>query len=123
VSVVEMRVLIAYEERHHLYSDAVEDLLRRRRPHISVINVPLEGLADQLERFAPHLVVCSESNTVDPSGMAAWIELSPEPAKPSKFCLDGEHSEASNPRLGELLEVVDEAKELIQMGKADLAGC
>jgi hypothetical protein len=93
---VEMRVLIAYEERHHLYSDALEDFMRRSRPHISVINVPLEGIADQLERFAPHLVVSSESNIVDPSGMAAWIELSPEPAEPSKFCLDGEHSEASN---------------------------
>src|SRR5918995_7404938 len=81
-----MRVLIAYEEQHHLYSDAVEDLLRRRRPHISVVDVPLEGLADQLERFAHHLVVCSESNRADPDGMAAWIEFSPEPAEPSKFC-------------------------------------
>jgi hypothetical protein len=32
VSVVEMRVLIAYEEHHHLYNDAVEDLLRRGLP-------------------------------------------------------------------------------------------
>ena len=118
-----MRILIAYEEQHHLYSDAVEDLLRRRRPHISVVNVPLEGLADQFERFAHHLVVCSESNRVDPGGMAAWIEFSPEPAEPSKFCLDGDHLEASNPRLPELLEVVDEAEELVQRGRADLAGC
>jgi hypothetical protein len=88
-----------------------------------VINVPLEGLADPLERFDPHLVVSSESNWVAPCSMAAWIELSAEPAEPSKFCLDGEHSEASNPSLGELLEVVDEAEELVQMGRADLAGC
>lgn len=39
------------------------------------------------------------------------------------FCLDGEHSEASNPRLAELLEVVDEAEELVQTGRGDLAGC
>ena len=120
---VEMRVLIAYEERHHLYSEAIEALLRWRRPHIAVINVPLEGLADQLELFVPHLVVCSESNTVDPGGMVAWIELSPEPAEPSKVCLDGEHSEVSNPGLCELLEVVDEAEELVQRGRAGLAGC
>jgi|SRR5215204_3549822 len=119
---VEMRVLIAYEERYHVYSDAIEDLLRRCRPHISVINVPLAELKDQLERFVPHLVVSSECNTVDPGGMAAWIELSPEPAEPSKFCLGGQHSEASNPRLAELLRVVDEAEELVQRG-ADRAGC
>lgn len=120
---VEMRILIAYEERHHIYSDAVEQLLRRCRPHISVLNVPLNELKDQLKHFDPCLVVCSESNTVDPGGIAAWIELSPEPAAPSKFCLDGEHSEASNPRLAELLTVVDEVEELVQTGRAGLAGC
>ena len=67
----EMRILIAYEERHNLYSDAVEDLLRRCRPHISVTYGPLEELEDQLERFVPHLVVCSESNTVSPGGVVA----------------------------------------------------
>jgi hypothetical protein len=118
-----MRVLIAYEERHHIYSETIEALLRWRRPHITVINVPLEGLADHLELFVPHLVVCSESNTVDPGGVAAWMELSADPAEPSKFCLAGEHSEVSNPGLAELLEVVDEAQELVQRGRAGLAGC
>jgi len=118
-----MRVLIAYEERYHIYSDAVEDLLRRCRPHISVMNVPLEELKAQLERFEPHLVVSSESNMVDPGGIAAWIELSPEPAELSKFCVGGQHSEASNPRLAGLLRVVDEAEELVQAGRAGLAGC
>ena len=78
---VEMRALIAYEERHHLYSNAVEDFLRRCRPHLSVMNVPLEELKEQLERFEPHLVVSSEPNTVDPGSLAAWIDLSPEPAE------------------------------------------
>jgi hypothetical protein len=121
--VVEVRVLIAYEKRHHLYGVAVEDFLKRRRPHMSVINVPLESLADRLERFVPHLVVCSEPNTVDPGGVAAWIELSPDPGEPSKFCLGGEHWEASNPRLAALLEVVDEAEELVKTRRASLAGC
>lgn len=39
------------------------------------------------------------------------------------LCLDGEHSEASNPSLGELLEVVDKWEELVQTGRADIAGC
>ena len=119
---VEMRVLIAYEECHHIYSDAVEDLLRRCRPYILVMNVPLEELEDQLERFVPHLVVCSESNTVAFGGVAAWIELSPEPTAPSKFCVGGQHSEAINPRLAELLVVVDEAEKLVRRG-TKLAGC
>ena len=83
-----MRVLITYEERHHLYSDAVEDLLRRCRPHILVMSVPLEELKAQLKRFVPHLVVCSECNTVDPGSVAAWIEFSPES---SEVCVDGRH--------------------------------
>jgi hypothetical protein len=119
----QMRVLIAYEERLHIYGVAIEDALRRCRPDISVMNVPLEDLKDQLERFAPHLVVCSGSNTIDPGGVAAWIELSPEPTEPSKFCINGEHSEASDPELDELLEAVDAAEELIRTGRDDLAGC
>jgi hypothetical protein len=117
-----MRVLIAYEERHHIYGDAVEDLLRRCRPHISVMNVPLEELEDQLLRFVRHLVVSSESNTVDPGGMAAWIELSPQPAEPSRACISGRHAEFGNPGLAMLLVVVDEAEELVQSG-AGLRGC
>jgi hypothetical protein len=66
--------------------------------------------------------VCSESNTANPGGIAAWIELSPEPDDLSRFCVDGQHSEASNPRLAELLEVVDEAEELVQKG-ANPMGC
>jgi hypothetical protein len=123
VNVVEMRVLIAYEERYHVYSDAIEDFLRRWHPHISVRNVPLEELKDKLKHFDAHLVVCSESNTLEPGGMTAWIQLSPDPAEPSKFCLDGEYSEASNPRLAELLTVVDEVEELVQTGRAGLVGC
>jgi hypothetical protein len=117
-----MRVLIAFEEPHYIYSEAVKEILRRHRPHISVVNVPLEALKDHIERFVPHLVVSSESNTVDPDGVAAWVKISPEPAELSTFCLDGQHSGVRNPRLAELLTVVDETEELVQNG-ADLTGC
>lgn len=119
---VEMRILIAFEEPHYIYSEAVKEILRKHRPHIPVMNVPLKALKDHLDRFVPHLVVSSESNTVDPGGTAAWIEISPEPAELSTFWLDGQHSELSNPRLTELLTLVDEAEELVQKG-ADLTGC
>jgi hypothetical protein len=120
--VVEMRPLIAYEERHHLYSDAVEDLLRRCRPHISVMNVPLEELKAQLERFAPHLAVCSECNTVDFWKPGGVVELSPEPAEPSEVCIDGRHRRLENPGLAELLESIDETEELVRTGR-ELRGC
>lgn len=117
-----MRVLIAYEERHRVYGGALENLLRTQRPHVSVKNVPPDEIEDQLERFDPHLVLCSGSNTVDTGGRGAWIELSPEPDKTSRFCLGGRYTEASNPRLDALLEVVDEAEESVRSG-ADLGGC
>lgn len=48
--------------------------------------------------------------------MTAWIKLSPEPTEPSRFSIDGQHSEATNPNLAELLALVDETEELVQPG-------
>lgn len=78
-------------------------------------------LEAEVERFDPHLVVSSETNTVDP-GSRAWGTLSYNPDEPSEFCLDGQQSRLANSRIEELLEVVDEAKELVRTGH-DLAGC
>ena len=54
--------------------------------------------------------------------MTAWIKLSPEPTEPSRFSIDGQHSEVANPNLAELLTVVDETEQLVQTG-ANLVGC
>ena len=92
------------------------------RPHIEVDTSSFEGLGESIERFDPHLVICSQPNTVDPRRRPAWIELSLDPLQPSKICVGGRYSERTNPTLDVLLEFIDEVEELIQTNN-DLRGC
>lgn len=73
-------------------------------------------------RLEPHLVVCSQPNTVEPAGRPAWFELPPNPDRLAKICLDGERSEASNPNLEDLLWVLDETERLA-LTKQHLGNC
>lgn len=118
----EMRVLISYEESHRAYSNAVEGVIRGLRPSVEVAAVRPRELESEVERFDPHLVVCSRPNVVDPGRRAAWFRLSPEPDEPSEICLDGQRLERNNPGLDDLLEAIDETEKLIQTGR-DLGGC
>lgn len=117
-----MRVLISYEESHRAYGNAVEGVIRGLRPDIEVAAVRPRELESEVERFDPHLVVCSRPNLVDPGRRAAWFRLSPEPDEPSEICLDGRRLEKDNPGLEALLEIIDETEELVRAGR-DLGGC
>jgi len=117
-----MRILISYEDRYHVYSDAMENALHRLRPEAEVEACRLSVIGEQVESFDPHLVVSSGPNTVDPGGRAAWYELSPEPSEPSETCFQGRRSRRANPRLEELLSFVDEVEALVRSGH-ELGGC
>jgi hypothetical protein len=92
------------------------------RPHAEVDTTTLDTLRDEVERFDPDLVICSRSNTVDPGGRIAWVELSIDPTRPSRICVGGRYSELTNPRLEVLLAVIDEVEELIR-ANYHLGGC
>jgi hypothetical protein len=117
-----MRVLIAYEESHHVYRDAIVSVIRALRPHVEVEVADLGALEAEVERLDPHLVVSSRPNTVDPGGRAAWYKLSHEPHEESDICLGGQRSGSHNPRLEELLRIIDQTEELVRTGR-DLTGC
>jgi hypothetical protein len=117
-----MRILIAYEESHYLYSDAMESAIRILRPQVEVRVARLRELEAEVGRFEPHLVVSSRPNTVDPGGMAAWYELSHEPDEPSKLCLNGQRWEVENPGLEVMLEIIDETERLLREER-DLGDC
>lgn len=68
----------------------------------------------EVTSFNPHLVICSQPNTVGSNGRPAWVELPPDPGRFAKLCLDGQRSETANPALEELLRVVDETERLIR---------
>jgi hypothetical protein len=118
----DIRVLIAYEDSHRSYGEALEGAIRGLKPGAEVSVVQARELGIEIGRFDPHLVVCNRPNTVDPGGRAAWARLSDEPDEPSEFCVGGQRRTLKNPGFGDLLAIVDEAEELVLDGRV-LGGC
>jgi hypothetical protein len=88
--------------------------IRIQRPRAEVESATLDTLGEEVARFNPELVICSQPNTVDPGGRIAWVELSIDSTRPSKVCVGGRYSESTNPTLEVLLAVIDEVEELIR---------
>ena len=117
-----MRVLIAYEDTHRVYADAMRHAIRGLRPGAQVATCGAAELGAGVGSFDPDLVVSSRPNTVEPRGRTAWYRLSPEPGEPSEVCVGGRRREVVNPDMGELLSVLDETEESVRTGRG-LGGC
>lgn len=118
-----MRLLIAYEDDHRVYSGVMERVLRESRPHLLEVEaVRMRELQAAIERINPHMVLCEQLNPAPPGGRGAWIKISYEPGEPSEVCLDGQRWELDNPGLDQLLAIIDEAEELVRRGQI-LQGC
>ena len=115
-------MLIIYEDSHRSYGQAMVSAVRASRPGLEVALAHLRELEAELERFDPHLVICSRANTYDPGGRAAWVLLSDDPSEPSEVCIDGRHRGLQNPGLGEVLEIIDETEGMVRSGR-ELRGC
>jgi hypothetical protein len=120
--VTKTRVLVAFEDEYRAYREFMAGAVRARRPHVEVTVAGLGALGEEVARFDPDLVICSLPNIVDPDGRPAWFELPPDPERLAKICLDGEHSETTNPTLEELLWVLDETERLVRT-KQYLGNC
>lgn len=117
-----MRILVALEGAYRAYREVITAGIQILRPHAEVEAASLEALGERIERFDPHLVICSQPNSVDPGGRLAWVELLMELTHPSKICVGGRYSERTNPTLDALLAVIDEIEELVQTNN-DVRGC
>jgi hypothetical protein len=117
-----MRILVAFEYNFRAYRETIAAAIRVLRPGVEVETTSLDALGEHIERFDPHLVICSQSNTIYAGSRLAWVELSLDPLHPSKICVGGRYSERTNPTLGMLLEVIDEVKVVIQTNN-DFRGC
>jgi len=84
-----MRILIAYENSHRSYGEALAGAVQGMRPHAEISLVQARELGAELGRLDPHLVVSGKPNTVDPGGRAVWLTLSEEPDDPSEVCVGG----------------------------------
>lgn len=110
----EMRVLLAFQEKHGTHMDAVRSAIRERYPRAEVtVTVPrtLEGEMDRLE---PHLVVCEPPIFEIPGGkLPVCLELSIDTNRPSRFRVGERRWESLNPGRTELLALVADTTRLI----------
>ena len=107
-----MRILLAFEDEYRVYVEAIAAALRTFRPDVEVALTDGRSLQAELERLDPQLLISGPplpENPVDEE-LVARIELSSEPAQASRFRVGERHWESTNPTLGEILPVVDEAK-------------
>ena len=82
-----IRVLLAYEDEYRAYREVISAGIQIVRPHVEVDISSLEALEESIERFDPHLVICSQPNTYDPGGRPAWVENSVDHVQmPSTIC-------------------------------------
>ena len=110
-----MRILLSFEKEYRVYGQAMAAAIRQFRPDVEVAVVNGEDLEEEAERFDPQLFITSPpvpENMVDKR--LAHIELSPEPDQPSRFRVGDRHWETTNPTLGQILPVIEEAKRLLR---------
>ena len=111
------RILVAFEDDYRAYAGALSKAIRASGQHLDVATTGLEALQTQVARLHPHLVISSVPNPVTKQQEGklplAWVELSLDPQRPSKFCVSGRRWESLNPSLEELLDVVEETKLLV----------
>ena len=100
-----MCVLIANEPR--TYREALVAALRAFRPQVEVSTVEPHGLAAEIGRLRPHLVVCSRLSTVMPAGPLSWVVLYPHEENRAEVFTAGEHATIAGIRFGDLLAIVD----------------
>jgi hypothetical protein len=103
-----MRILVAFADEYRVYRGVIAAAIRVLRFRAEVVVVGLDALGDEVARFDPHLVICSQPNTVDPGGRPAWVELAVDPTRPTRVCVGGRYSESRNPLLDELLSIIDD---------------
>ena len=120
-----MRILVAFEDDYRVYADALAKAIRAARPHLDVAMVGLEALLTEVARLDPHLIICSSPNLAaeQQEGKLAWVELSVDPHRPSRFCVSGRRWESLNPSLEELLGVVEETEQLLNSSSRRAEAC
>jgi len=118
-----VRILVAFEDDYRAYRGVLAAVIRALRPHTKVGTANLDELREEIERFDPQLVICTQPNTLDPGGVPAWVELSLDRHRPTKICLGGSYFErATLLGIEELLGILDDAERFVRT-QNDRGGC
>ncbi len=104
-----VRVLIAIEDRHRVYREAIGEYLRAVRPQLDVRLVSSLALNGELRRFNPQIVVHGGPPVPIPDLLPCWVELSLNPNLATVFRTGRVNREVLNPSVSHLLAVIDEA--------------
>jgi hypothetical protein len=106
-----MWVLVSFEREYRVYMEAMASAIREVHTNVQVAVADASELEGEVESFDPQLAITSppvpENLLYERLGR---IELSADTAQPSRFRVGERHWESTNPTLGEILSVVDEAK-------------
>ncbi len=106
---VAVRVLIAIEERHKVYREAIGEFLRAARPRLDVRLASHRALSGELRRFGPQIVVHGGPPVPIPDLLPCWVELSLDPSVATVFRTGRVSRKVLNPSVKHLLAVIDEA--------------
>lgn len=101
------------EELYRAYREVIAVGIHALRPQTEVTSVRLEELEEALARIDPDVVITSVAARPEYGERLAWVELSVDPGQPTISCVGGRYSERYNPGLDVLLEIVDEAEQLL----------
>jgi len=104
-----VRVLIAIEDSHRVYREAIGEFLRASRPRLQVRGANPQGLHAELRRFGPQVVVYAGPPAPIPDLLPCWVELSLDPARPTVLWTGRVRREVASLSAEGLLAVIDEA--------------
>jgi hypothetical protein len=102
-----IRVLVAFEDTYRAYREIVAVGLRILHRY-EVETSTIEALEGEIFRFRPKVVICYGHEDVGEEGVFGWIELSVNPAEPTKVRLGKRRWELTNPDLEELAEIIEQ---------------
>lgn len=110
-----MRIMVALGDEYRVYRDMTAAVISILRPHVEVETAGLDALEEQLVRFDPHVLICSQPNIIDRGRKLTRIEISLDLTQPTTVHRCGRYSELSTLSLEGLLGVIDETeRKLIQ---------
>jgi hypothetical protein len=105
--------LLSFRDVHRLHMDAVRRAIQLYRPDADIAVIQHGSLDIAVEWFEPDLVVGEPPVPENPGEeVPVCIELSIDPARPSRFRVGQKRWESLNPGLAELFAAIDEAEKL-----------
>lgn len=109
-----VRILISVMPR--LYREAIALSIHQHQPDFVVRLVPPEDVLREVARFKPHVLVSNDGDGLSPEaldGLTSWVEVLYTDHMSARTRVDGRVEEVEDIDLQRLLEVVDEAREMV----------